>query len=164
MTAGFTDHLNLDAIVAFADGEMPMVAYQRAAAHVSRCPQCECEVNQQLIARSWLRAAGTPEMPSSLLESLRSIPVAVPSPGPVDGVTVDPVTGRVVRTDEHARSGHHRPWRFRFLGASALVAGLAVGALVVGAEQPDRNAVSPNGHLVGGVTTPFVVPVRLSSP
>ena len=97
-------------------------------------------------------------MPSSLLESLRSIPVAVPSPGPVDGVTVDPVTGRVVRTDEHARSGHHRPWRFRFLGASALVAGLAVGALVVGAEQQDRNAVSPNGHLVGGVTTPFVVP------
>ena len=27
MTAGFRDHLNLDAIVAYADGEMPMVAY-----------------------------------------------------------------------------------------------------------------------------------------
>jgi hypothetical protein len=39
MTTGPTDHLNLDAIVAFADGEMPMVAYQRAAAHVARCPQ-----------------------------------------------------------------------------------------------------------------------------
>src|SRR6478735_12525700 len=105
---------------------MPLVAYQRAAAHVARCPQCDNEVNQQVVARSWLRAAGSPAMPNSLLDTLKSIPVAVPAARPVDGVTVDPVTGRVVRADDAARAAH-RGWRFRFLGAGALVAGLAVG-------------------------------------
>jgi anti-sigma factor RsiW len=160
MTAGFSDHLNLDAIVAFADGEMGTTAFQRAAAHVSRCPQCDYEVNQQIAARTWLRSAGTPAMPTGLLDSLRSIPVAVPAARPVDGVTIDPVTGRVIRSDD-ARPVHHRGWRFRFLGAGALVAGLAVGALVVAAEQPNVDNGPQDSHLVSGVTTPFVVPVKL---
>jgi len=168
MTAGFSDHLNLDAVVAFADGEMPLVAYQRAAAHVSRCPQCEYEVNQQVVARSWLRSAGSPEMPSSLFDTLRSIPVAVPASRPVDGVTIDPATGKVVRSDDDgARATHHRGWRFRFLGAGALVAGLAVGALVVAADQPDGEAGTPNarqGANLSAVSSPFVVPVRLGTP
>ncbi len=160
MTAGFADHLNLDAIVAFADGEMPLVAYQRAAAHVSRCPECECEVNQQLAARSWLRAAGAPSMPSSLLDSLKSIPVAVPAARPVDGAGIDPRSGAIVRADE-ARPAAHRVRRLRFLGAGALVAGLAVGALVAGTEQ--GNDVRPvKDQLVSGVSTPFVVPVELN--
>ena len=166
MTAAFSDHLNLDAIVAFADGEMPLVAYQRAAAHVSRCPQCDAEVNQQIVARSWLRAAGSPAMPTSLLDTLKSIPVAVPASRPVDGVVVDPVTGQVVRSDQNTRSAHHRPWRFRFLGAGALVAGLAVGALVAGAEQ-DVEPAAPNGQQganLSAVSSPFVVPVRLGTP
>ena len=109
MTAGFGDHLNLDAIVAFADGEMPMVAFQRAAAHVARCPQCENEVNQQIAARSWLRSAEAPAMPLSLLDSLRSIPVAMPAEP--SGRTARPSsrTGRAVRrSDDHDRSAHHR--------------------------------------------------------
>lgn len=163
MTASFEDHLNLDAIVAFADGEMPMVAYQRAAAHVARCPQCAGEVDQQIAARSWLRSAGAPAIPMSLLDSLRSIPVAVPAERPADGVTIDPTTGRVIQSDEHAKSGHHRNWRFRFLGAGALFAGLAVGALVVGADQQDKEPPPPNGQLVSGVTSPFVVPVKLDN-
>lgn len=162
MTAGSEDHLNLDAIVSFADGEMPMVAYQRAAAHVWRCALCENEVNQQIAARSWLRAAGTPAMPTSLLDSLKSIPVAAPAAGPVDGVAIDPVSGRMVRADD-ASSTHHRGWRFRFLGAGALVAGLAVGALVVAAEQPAGDLGPSNGQLVSGVSTPFVVPVKLGT-
>ena len=82
MTAGSSDHLNLDAIVAFADGEMGLVAYQRAAAHLQRCPQCTSEVTEQVAARSWLRSAGAPTMPMSLLDSLRSIPVAPPPAHP----------------------------------------------------------------------------------
>jgi len=167
MTAGHSDHLNLDAIVAFADGEMPMVAYQRAAAHVSRCQQCENEVNQQVVARSWLRSAGSPPMPTSLFDTLKSIPVAVPASRPVDGVTIDPSTGRVVRSDEAARSAHHRGWRFRFLGAGALVAGLAVGALVVGADQQDAEPGRPSGPQganLSAVSSPFVVPVKLGTP
>jgi anti-sigma factor RsiW len=166
MTAEFSDHLNLDAIVAFADGEMPMVSYQRAAAHVSKCPQCDAEVNQQIVARSWLRAAGAPAMPTSLLDTLKSIPVAVPASRPVDGVVIDPATGQVMRSDHLARSAHHRPWRFRFLGAGALVSVLAVGALVVGAEQPDTEPAAPNGQgaNLSAVSSPFVVPIRLGTP
>jgi anti-sigma factor RsiW len=158
MTAGFADHLNLDAIVAFADGEMPLVAYQRAAAHIARCPECECEVNQQMAARSCLRAARAPSMPPSLLDSLKSIPVAVPAARPVDGVTIDPRSGQVVRSGAGSNVEPHRIRRLRFLGAGALVAGLAVGALVVGTDQADD--VRPaKDHLVSGVSTPFVVPV-----
>ena len=164
MTAAFEDHLNLDAIVAFADGEMPMVAYQRAAAHVARCSQCENEVNQQVVARSWLRSAEAPAMPLSLLDSLRSIPVAMPVAHPVDGVQIDAHSGRAARSDDAARQAHQRHWRFRFLGAGALVAGLAVGALVVGAEQQATEPGGPNGQLVSGVTSPFVVPVTFRSP
>jgi anti-sigma factor RsiW len=166
MTSGISDHLNLDAIVAFADGEMPMVAYQRAAAHVSRCPECDAEVNQQIMARSWLRAADTPAMPTGLLESLRSIPVAVPVNRPVDGVVVDPSSGRVVRTDDPNRTAHNR-WRFRFLGAGALVAGLAVGALALGADQPEVDTAVPNGQQVAhhsGQATPSVAPAIVTQP
>jgi anti-sigma factor RsiW len=162
MTAGYGDHLNLDAIVAFADGEMPMVSYQRAAAHVARCAQCENEVNQQVAARSWLRSAEAPSMPLSLLDSLRSIPVAMPTKPPMDGATIHRVSGQVPHSDDNDRSAH-RNRRFRFLGAGALVAGLAVGALVIGVDQ-DREPASPNGQLVSGVTSPFVVPVKLDTP
>jgi anti-sigma factor RsiW len=162
MTASFDDHLNLDAIVAFADGEMSVVAFQRAGAHVARCPQCSSEVDQQIAARSWLRSAEAPAMPLSLLDSLRSIPVAMPSEPAADGRSGYPASGRL-SGDEHVRSAH-RNWRFRFLGAGALVAGLAVGALVIGADQPDKEPLSPGGQLVSGVTSPFVVPVKLDTP
>ena len=134
MTAGFEDHLNLDAIVAYADGEMTMGAFQRAAAHVSRCPQCESEVSQQVLARSWLRAAGTPSMPTSLLDTLKSIPVVVPA----DHSALDsPVSSMgTPGAEDESRTAHHRNWRFRFLGAGAVVAGLAVGSLAVAAAQP----------------------------
>jgi anti-sigma factor RsiW len=157
MTAAFEDHLNLDAIVAYADGEMTMGAFQRAAAHVSRCPQCESEVSQQVLARSWLRAAGAPSMPTSLLDTLKSIPVVVPTgrTGLEDSIST---IGRPVADD--SRSGHHRNWRFRFLGAGAVVAGLAVGSLAVAAAQPGSTIGPSNGHLVSGVTTPFVAPVN----
>jgi hypothetical protein len=78
---------------------------------------------------------------------------------PGDGRTDYPASNRPPG-DEHARSAHrHR--RFRFLGAGALVAGLAVGALVVGGDQQDRETPPPGGQLVSGVTSPFVVPVKL---
>ena len=163
MTAAHEDHLNLDAIVAYADGEMPMVAFQRAANHVSRCPQCESEVNQQVLARSWLRAAGTPSMPTSLLDTLRSIPVVVPAQQPAVG---DPLAaaGQQAGPDDEGRPGHHRNWRFRFLGAGAIVAGLAVGSLAVAAAQPGSSFGPSNGHLVSGVTTPFAAPVNFRTP
>ena len=102
-------------------------------------------------------------MPLSLLDSLRSIPVAMPAEPPVDSTTLHPASGHVHRSDDHDRSAHTRNWRFRFLGAGALAAGLAVGALVIGVDQ-DKEPASPNGQLVSGVTSPFVVPVKLDTP
>lgn len=74
----FADHLSFDAVVAFADGEMSMGAYQRAAAHLSQCTGCASEVSEQTSARELLRSAFTPRMPGSLFDQLRSIPVALP--------------------------------------------------------------------------------------
>lgn len=144
MTAGSSDHLNLDAIVAFADGEMGLVAYQRAAAHLQRCPQCTSEVTEQVAARSWLRSAGAPTIPMSLLDSLRSIPVAPPPAPPAPGLSVDPATGRAYRTSDLARPGHGRGRLFR-LGAGALVAGIAVGAVVATSAAAPRDPL-PNGQ------------------
>jgi hypothetical protein len=84
----------------------------------------------------------------------------------VDGVIVDPQSGRVIRPEEHTRTTHNR-WRFRFLGAGALVAGLAVGALVVGSDQPDADTAVPNGQQVAqhsGQVTPSVAPVMVTRP
>ncbi|MGI8414662.1 MAG: anti-sigma factor family protein [Nakamurella sp.] len=75
----FVDHLNFDTVVAFADGEMSLAAYQRAAAHLSRCDACAAEVAEQTSARELLRSAFAPKMPGSLFEQLRSIPVALPA-------------------------------------------------------------------------------------
>lgn len=72
------DHLGLDAVVAFADGEMGLTAFQRAAAHVSRCPQCAGEVDEQAAVRRELRSAPGPAIPLGLIDALRSIPVALP--------------------------------------------------------------------------------------
>lgn len=72
------DHLGLDAIVAYTDGAMGLTAFQRAAAHLHRCPLCAAEVDEQQTARAVLRSAPTPGIPSGLFESLRSIPLALP--------------------------------------------------------------------------------------
>lgn len=153
------DHLTLDAVVAYADGEMSMVSYQRAAAHVALCPQCDAEVRAQITARSWLRAAQAPAMPTALLDTLRSIPVAVPSTGPEIHPPQERVRGerQAGPMPAHQRAVQ-RSRRFRFLGAGALVAGLTVGALV-GSEptgEPDPHPDSPQIAHVSPVNAPQV--------
>jgi anti-sigma factor RsiW len=142
MTAGF-DHLSLDAIVAYADGEMSLSAYKRAAAHVERCPQCNVEVTEQIATRSWLQSASAPEIPISLLDTLKSIPAAVSPAPPAPGLSVDPATGRAYRTNDLLRSGHTRGRLFRF-GAGALVVGIAVGAAVATSSAEPRESQRQN--------------------
>ena len=154
MTGIFEDHLGLDAIVAYVDGELALTAFQRAAAHVMQCAVCAAEVADQTVAQQALRRADMPQMPSSLFRSLTAIPLAAPVPRPVAGLSVDPITGRVSRlgaptggpmpapvrgpmpVDSVVDGGRSR--RFR-MGAGALVAGLAMGA-VVAAATADRPA------------------------
>lgn len=159
MSGMFDDHLSLDAVVAYADGELSLVAYQRVAAHLSRCPACAADVAEQTAASQYLRQACIPRMPGALFDALRSIPTALPAEGTGTAAPLMPEhlgrsthhrPGAGSQTEEFPSSGFGRLFRF---GAGALVTGIAVGAVVLGGagdpvstpagpRTPDRTAVS----------------------
>jgi hypothetical protein len=67
-------HLAVDAVVAFVDGELEPGARDRAVAHIGHCPGCAAEVAAQRQARAAVRSAAEPAMPAGLLAALCSIP------------------------------------------------------------------------------------------
>jgi hypothetical protein len=71
---GSTEHLSVEAIAAFVDGELRMTAHLRAAHHLSLCPQCSAEVDGQSRARAALRDSRPISIPSTLLGLLSDIP------------------------------------------------------------------------------------------
>jgi hypothetical protein len=71
---GSTEHLSVEAIAAFVDGELRMNAHLRAAHHLSLCPQCAAEVEDQSRARAALRDSSPIRIPSTLLGMLSEIP------------------------------------------------------------------------------------------
>ena len=71
---GSTEHLSVEAIAAFVDGELRMNAHLRAAHHLSLCPQCAAEVDGQSRARAALRDSQPIRIPSALLGLLSDIP------------------------------------------------------------------------------------------
>jgi anti-sigma factor RsiW len=83
---GSTEHLSVEAVAAFVDGELRMNAHLRAAHHLSLCPQCAAEVDDQSRARSALRDSHPIRIPSTLLGLLSQIPHYppddTPSPAP----------------------------------------------------------------------------------
>lgn len=105
MSSFFDEHLNLDAIVAFVDGELSAAAYQRAAAHLVRCGLCSGEVAEQASARESLRSAAAPRMPGSLAATLFSIPVAAPI-NAERGIRVD--LGEPVEAENRSRTRRFR--------------------------------------------------------
>ena len=83
---GSTEHLSIEAIAAFVDGELRMSAHLRAAHHLSLCPDCAMEVDAQRQARAALRDSLPVDMPSSLLGLLSQIPNHSPvEPPEADG-------------------------------------------------------------------------------
>ena len=82
---GSTEHLSIEAIAAYADGELRMSAHLRAAHHLSLCEQCVAEVDAQRQARSALRDSWPVTMPSSLFTALSQIPHT-----PCDTPTTEP--------------------------------------------------------------------------
>ncbi|GAA4540975.1 anti-sigma E factor RseA [Mycobacterium paraffinicum] len=79
---GSTEHLSVEAIAAFVDGELRMNAHLRAAHHLSLCPECAAEVDDQSRARAALRDSHPIRIPSTLLGMLAEIPYDSP-----DGMT-----------------------------------------------------------------------------
>jgi hypothetical protein len=79
---GSTEHLSIEAIAAFVDGELRMNAHLRAANHLSLCPQCAAEVDAQRQARAALRDSCPIVVPSSLLGLLSQIPHHTPAEPP----------------------------------------------------------------------------------
>jgi hypothetical protein len=77
---GSTEHLSIEAVAAFVDGELRMTAHLRAAHHLSLCQECAAEVEAQRQARAALRDSGSIAIPTSLLGMLSQIPHAPPAP------------------------------------------------------------------------------------
>jgi anti-sigma factor ChrR (cupin superfamily) len=75
---GSTEHLSIEAIAAFVDGELRMTAHLRAAHHLSLCAQCATEVDAQGQARAALRDSNPVSVPSTLLGTLSQIPHSGP--------------------------------------------------------------------------------------
>jgi anti-sigma factor RsiW len=75
---GSTEHLSTEAIAAFVDGELRMNAHLRAAHHISLCPECAKEVEDQRRARAALRDSHPIRIPSTLLGLLSQIPHSPP--------------------------------------------------------------------------------------
>ena len=71
---GSTEHLSTEAVAAFVDGELRMNAHLRAAHHLSLCPECAAEVDDQGRARAALRDSHPIRIPSTLLGLLSEIP------------------------------------------------------------------------------------------
>lgn len=96
-------HLTVDAVVAFVDGELGAAARDRAAQHLSACQSCAAEVGVQRLARSMMRSARCPQVPAGLLATLRDIPHTAELPGPPEGLAVD-ADGTVVEMTDPSRA------------------------------------------------------------
>jgi anti-sigma factor RsiW len=144
-------HLTSDAIVAFVDDELTPGAQLRAARHLEACPECVAEVTAQGQARSALRSAQCPTLPSSLLRTLRSIPRDTDLPAPPPGLAMD-ADGQLVHTTRAAAPVRRPPGqRWLRFGAGVAVSGLALGALTLGVLSvlaADRGVFG--GSLLGG--------------
>ncbi len=75
---GSTEHLSIEAISAFVDGELRMNAHLRAAHHISLCTECAAEVDGHRRARAALRDSHPIRIPSTLLGLLSQIPHCPP--------------------------------------------------------------------------------------
>lgn len=172
-------HLSPDAVVAYVDDELAAGPHLRATRHLAQCRECAAQVVAQGQARAALRTAGCPSMPSSLLSSLRSIPMEAELPGPPPGGLAVAPNGElmsVVRPervanahDADAAEGHdRRGHRWLRFGTGVAASGLAVGAIAFGVPTDVSGpAVSTTGNepLPGaaarGAATPVDAQFRL---
>ena len=139
-------HLLPDVVVAFVDGELSMVAHDRAAAHIARCPVCAAETTVQRQVRAAVQAAEAPRMPAGLLAALRNIPTDTDLPDDVDRLAVTP-EGELVAVQ--------RPDRVNAFGSGPVLGSsqpLGSGSNVLRTSAPhSRRAVQGAGVVAAGL-------------
>jgi anti-sigma factor RsiW len=178
-------HLMPDAVVAFVDGELSASAFDRASAHIARCPICAAETTEQRQARDAVQTAEAPRMPAGLLAALRAIPTDTDLPDDVDrlAVTADGQVVAVQRPDRATfgsgpvlgssaplgtgssvlRSGFHG--RRAVQGAGVVAAGLVLGALaMVGPHALAGASPSPTGPAQDNTAGDRVTQAGFTSP
>jgi anti-sigma factor RsiW len=159
-------HLSLDAIVAYVDDELSAGAHTRAEEHLAGCAECAAEIVAQRQARSALRTADVPRLPSSLLRTLQAIPADAELPPPPPGLSVTPdgqfVLLRDVPSDDggDAGSGRHGAPRLSRRARLGALSGLAVGALAVGALVAPGAPVPSAGEVSRASVPQSAVPAR----
>lgn len=138
-------HLALDAIVAFVDGELSPTAYDRAASHLARCAACATEAAAQRQASTAVRAAETPSMSSTLLDALRAIPMDTQLPAQPDELAMT-ADGQLVTVN----SGREKAARAAFGNGPALGSSNPLGS----GQQPLGAASSFVGSAQAASTVP----------
>jgi anti-sigma factor RsiW len=152
-------HLALDALVAFVDGELSPSAYDRAAAHLARCPACAADAAAQRQARAEVRSAETPSISPQLLRALRSIPSDADLPGQPDelALTEDGQLVTVARRDRagalggSARLGSSTPLG----GAQSFARATPLGGETPDTSQPRQNRVGYGRRTRQGASVVF---------
>lgn len=135
-------HLTPEAVVAYVDGELAPGPHGRARTHLQHCVDCAAEVVDQRKARSELRGADAPTLPTSLMSSLCSIPQDTALPPPPAGLSMT-ADGQMVSVLRPAPTG--RRGRRRRIGAGAAVSGLAIGAIAFGLPASGFTPAPPGG-------------------
>ncbi len=148
-TFGDMEHLATEAVVAFADGELGMTAYQRAAAHLGACAECAADLDAQRCARTAVRSAAPLLMPADLLEMLCRIPETSTldrelSSAPARGQDAAADSGQLQPRGGAATARTKRSLPLGVLAVSALAVGVlsvtagATGPAAPGPVAPDQ--------------------------
>lgn len=132
-------HLAVEAVVAFVDGELAAGPRDRAAEHLAGCPTCAGEVAAQRQARSVVRSAGFPRVPAGLLAALRDIPLTADLPPGPDGLALTE-DGTFVAVVEPARAPIAPLGRTAPLGGTAA---LGLGEAAALGEAGPLSAAGP---------------------
>ncbi len=88
------EHLSLEAVAAFVDGELSDTACHRARVHLVHCPECRAEIERQRGASEWLRGSNIGEdvrAPHDLLARLAGIASGPAGSGPDAEATPTPM-------------------------------------------------------------------------
>ena len=177
-------HLAVDAVVAFVDGELAAGPRDRAAEHLISCRTCAAEVAAQRQTRSVVRSARCPSVPAALLAALRDIPLTADLPSSPEGLAMteegalvamaNPARAPIAPLGSSAPLGAGPRWgtgsatlgrRMGWTGAGVVVSGLVLGALIMTMlEDPVTGTAVPQPEGPASASVPSFIPALATLP